>query len=98
MPIGITFSADPEFIKSMQRFKSLLEPYGGGFLKKGFGGVDINPLKEFGVPLAGLNTVRQRYYDYHHCKSDTFSEVSFRELQMGTTLLVGLIYLVDKHY
>ena len=98
MPIGITFSADPDFIAEMQQFKSLLEPYGGGFLKKGYGGVDINPLKEFGVPLAGLNTVRQRYYNYHHCKSDTFSEVSFRELQMGTTLLAGLIYLVDRHW
>lgn len=97
MPIGLTFDADREFIEKVQKFKPLLKPYGGGFLKKGYGGVDISPLKKQGVPLSGLNTVRQRYYDYHHCETDTFEEVNFRELQMGTTLLAGFVYLIDKH-
>ncbi len=97
MPIGMTFDAPAAVIKNLQEYHDLLKPYGGGFLKKGYGGVDIRPLKDLGVPLSGLNTSRQRYYDYHHCKSDTLGAVNRREMQMGTTLLSGLVYLVDKY-
>ena len=73
------------------------EYYGVYYISKGWGGVDIGPLKEIGVPISAYNTDSQRYYDIHHCAFDTFENVHFREMQIGSANIASLIYLIDKY-
>ena len=82
---------------TIARFHELLEPYGIHYIRKGGGGVDIAPLKEFDVPLMGYRTDSQRYMDLHHSAYDTFDKVHIRELQLGSGCLAAMIYLADKH-
>ncbi|MCX6353050.1 MAG: M20/M25/M40 family metallo-hydrolase [Bacteroidetes bacterium] len=40
---------------------------------------------------------RQRYFDFHHAKTDTFDGVNKRELEMGAAGLAGLLYLLSEY-
>jgi len=95
-PTGFTLVAPAEFINKVAMFQPLLAPYGINYIQAGYGGVDINPLRVYNVPLSGLNVDPHRYFDYHHCKNDTFDKVSQRELQLGTACLAGYVYLTDR--
>lgn len=53
----------------------------------GGGGADIAPLGQFGVPLFGLITDSQRYFDYHHSALDTIDKVNERELAIGAAVI-----------
>ncbi len=63
----------------------------------GGSGSDIEPLKEIGTALAGLNTDSQRYFDVHHAATDVFEVVSKRELHLGAGVMAALIYLVSEY-
>ncbi len=68
------------------------------FNKGGGGGADIGPLQTaFKTPQFGLNTVGNRYFDYHHAATDVFENVHERELQMGAVVMATMVYLVDKY-
>lgn len=97
MPIGFSVDANDTIVKAVQQWEPILKPYGLYELKKGWGGVDIGPLKKFGIPLIGLTINSQRYFDYHHAPNDTFETVSKRELQMGCGSVAAIIYLLDKY-
>ena len=57
----------------------------------------FTPLKQYGIPLVGYNTDSQRYFDMHHSPNDTFDQINFRELQLGSGCMASLIYLIDKY-
>jgi hypothetical protein len=61
------------------------------------GGVDIDPLKKLGVPLAGLVPDQQRYFDYHHAERDVFEAVNHRELKLGAATMAAMIWLVSEY-
>jgi len=94
-PLGFSIDASDAQLKKIQSWKSLLLPYGLYFLEKGGSGVDVGGLKKFGVPVIGLVTDSQRYFDYHHAGSDTFDKVHPRELQLGSASIAALVYLID---
>ncbi|MDP4264618.1 MAG: M20/M25/M40 family metallo-hydrolase [Bacteroidota bacterium] len=97
-PRGFGFNVSDEQVAKVQKWSSLLEPYGGGSLKKGGDGSDIGPLKTvLGTPTAGLDPDSQRYFDYHHAANDVFENVNKRELELGAINMAALIYLVDKY-
>ena len=86
---------------TIEKFRSWL-PYFDentiSFIKKGGGGVDINPLhKTLGTPTIGFIPDSQRMFDLHHSPNDVFSNVHPRELELGTASIAGLIYLIDKY-
>ncbi len=60
-------------------------------------GVDIDPLKKLGTPLAGLVPDQQRYFDYHHTERDVFEAVSHRELKLGAATMAYLMWLISEH-
>lgn len=97
VPRGFTMDGTPEQVKQMQSWESLLEPYKLHIFKKGWGGVDIGPLKPQNVPLIGLRPDDQRYFDHHHSDSDVFENVHQRELELGAASFAAMIYLVDKY-
>lgn len=94
-PLGFSIDASDSQLKKIQSWKSFLLPYGLYYLEKGGSGVDVSGLKKFGVPVIGLVTDSQRYFDYHHAASDTFDKVHPRELQLGSASIAALVYLID---
>ena len=96
-PEGFTVDASDSIYKIISGYKSLLEPYGIHYIRKGGSGVDIGPLKQFRVPLMGYRTDSQRYMDLHHSAYDTFDKVNIRELQLGAGCMAGIIYLIDRY-
>ena len=97
VPRGFTMDGSASQIARMQTWEPLLEPYRLHIFEKGWGGVDIGPLKDQGVPLIGLRTDDQRYFDHHHSDTDVFENVHKRELELGAASLSAMVYLVDKY-
>jgi hypothetical protein len=96
-PLGFSIDASDAQVKKIQSWKPLLLPYGLYYLEKGGSGVDVSGLKKFGVPVIGLVTDSQRYFDYHHAASDTFDKVNEREMQLGSASMAALVYLIDSY-
>ena len=97
VPRGFTIDGNDEQLKQMQSWEPLLEPYKLHIFKKGWGGVDIGPLKDQMVPLIGLRPDDQRYFDHHHSDTDVFENVHKRELELGAASFASMIYLIDKY-
>ena len=45
----------------------------------------------------GLVPDSQRYFDYHHAPTDVFENVNKRELELGSSAITSMIYLIDKY-
>ncbi|MDD4968377.1 MAG: M20/M25/M40 family metallo-hydrolase [Paludibacter sp.] len=97
LPLGFGIDAGDSVINSLKKLAEPLVDYGIYKTGKGYGGVDIAPLKSFGIPLVGLMTNSQRYFEYHHSANDTVENVSRREMQLGTAAIASLVYLIDKN-
>lgn len=97
VPRGFTIDGTEEQVKAMQEWKPLFEPYKLHIFEKGWGGVDIAPLKPMGLPLIGLRPDDQRYFDHHHSDTDVFENVHKRELELGAASFASMIYMIDKY-
>lgn len=96
-PVGFNVDAPDSIFQIISGFQQILRPYGIYYINKGGSGVDIYPLKQFGVPLMGYRTDSQRYMDLHHSAYDTFDKVNIRELQLGSGCMAAIIYLIDRN-
>jgi len=97
LPLGFGIDAGDSVINAIKKQAAQLVDYGIYNTSKGHGGTDIAPLKQFGIPLIGLMTNSQRYFEYHHSANDTVENVSRREMQLGTAAIASLVYLIDKN-
>ena len=97
-PRGFSCDGSQEFVNLISTFSDLFRPYDLHVFEKGYGGVDIGPLKnEFpGIPLFGFVPDSQRYFDFHHAPSDVFENVNERELALGAASIAAFIYLLDQ--
>lgn len=97
-PRGFSVDGPQKYVDLLKSFKKLFDPYYIHDLGAGYGGVDINPLKnEYkGIPLFGFIPDSQRYFDLHHSQADVFETVNKRELELGAAAMASLIYLLDK--
>ena len=84
-------------LKTLQSWAPLFKPYFLHYFEKGYGGADINPLKDQGPLLLGLVPDSQRYFDYHHAQNDVFEAVNKRELELGAASMASLAYLLSEH-
>ncbi len=96
-PKGFRLEMSAENQDKIMQWKYLFYPYGLFEIATGGSGADIEPLKEIGTALAGLNTDSQRYFDVHHAATDVFEVVSKRELHLGAGVMAALIYLVSEY-
>lgn len=97
-PRAFSFSCSDAQFEKLKEWLPLIAPYGCNEFTKGWGGVDIAPLKEsFGTPLCSLSPDSQRYFDIHHAATDVFESVNKRELELGAINMAALIYLVDQY-
>ncbi len=98
-PRGFNCDGTTEQVKTLESLAFHFKPYELHIFEKGYGGVDIGPLKETfpGIPLFGFVPDSQRYFDFHHAPSDVFENVNKRELELGCAANCAMIYLLDKN-
>ena len=97
LPLGFGISVSEKRQTKLFDLKKYFEPYKIDYFVKGGGGVDINPLRQYGTALVSFIPDWQRYFDYHHSGNDTFEQVNFREFQLGSAAIASFIYLADKY-
>jgi hypothetical protein len=97
-PRGFNCDGTAEQVKLLESLAFHFKPYELHIFEKGYGGVDIGPLKnEFKeIPLFGFVPDSQRYFDFHHAPSDVFENVNKRELELGCAAIGAFVYLLDK--
>lgn len=97
-PRGFSCDGSEEQVRLLASLSGIFKPYDLHVFEKGYGGVDIGPLKnEFpGIPLFGFVPDSQRYFDFHHAPSDVFENVNERELALGAAGIAAFIYLLDQ--
>lgn len=97
-PRGFHCDGNEDQVALLKSFDPLLTHYDLHEFNKGFGGVDIMPLKQeyVNIPLFGLVPDSQRYFDFHHAPSDIFENVNKRELELGCAAISSLLYLLDQ--
>lgn len=99
LPVGFDISGTDEQVKFVNNFAPLLGNFELFRFKKGHGGVDIGPLKEYYPDMIqlGLFINSQAYFNYHHSSNDVFENVNKRELELGAAAMAAMIYLLDKN-
>jgi len=94
-PRGFGFDASGPRLEKLQSLANYFVPFNIRDFDTGGGGSDISPLKALGALQIGYIPDTQRYFSYHHSANDTFEQVNFRELQLGSAAIASLIYLID---
>ncbi len=96
-PRGFGVDGTDKQVEFLQSLSSYFKEYDLHVFEKGYGGVDIGPLKEQypGIPLFGFVPDSQRYFDFHHAPSDVFENVNKRELELGAAGIAAFVYLLD---
>ncbi|MBN1950666.1 MAG: M20/M25/M40 family metallo-hydrolase [Bacteroidales bacterium] len=97
LPLGFSVQANDTVVARLAELGGVLKEYGIYTIAKGHSGVDIEPLAQYGIPLIGLNTNGQRYFEIHHAAFDTPEMVGRREMQLGTAGMASLIFLIDTY-
>jgi hypothetical protein len=95
-PRGFSIERD-DALSYVQKWSEELDPYFIDDIQKGYGGVDISPLRKHGTPLIGFDPDPQRYFDHHHCANDVFEQVNKRELELGAASMAALVYLISEY-
>ena len=97
-PRGFGCDGTDNQVAFLQSLSSNFKNYDLHVFEKGYGGVDIGPLKESfpGIPLFGFVPDSQRYFDFHHAPSDVFENVNKRELELGAAAIASFVYLLDQ--
>ncbi len=100
VPRGFTVDGPPSSFAFLQSLQKPFKPYDIHYLEKGYGGVDINPLKKYypAISLFGFVPDSQRYFDFHHAPSDVFESVNKRELELGAATIATLLYYIDQTF
>lgn len=99
-PRGFSCDGTAEQVQTMQRLVAPLRQYELHDFEKGYGGVDINPLRDYfpGIALFGFVPDSQRYFDFHHAETDVFEVVHKRELELGCAAIASFVYLLDQYW
>lgn len=100
-PRGFDFqNSDKKSMKKFKEITQILHDFELNRFEKGYGGVDIGPLRNIfpEIPLFGLVPDSQRYFDFHHAETDVFENVNKRELALGAAAMASFLYLVDQYF
>lgn len=99
-PRGFSCDGTADHISWLKSLSPQLKPYELHKFEKGYGGVDINPLKDNypNIALFGFVPDSQRYFDFHHTADDVFENIHKRELELGCASMAAFIYLLDQEF
>lgn len=100
-PRGFSVDAEEKLLarnfKRVLEWRNLLAPFGASEVDKGYSGADVGQLRAQGALLFGFRPDSQRYFDYHHARTDVFENVHKRELELGAAAMLSLVWLLDTY-
>jgi Iap family predicted aminopeptidase len=96
-PIGFDFAPgkgrDPaNILGEATAISALLQRIEASKIQTGNSEADVEPLMNTGVPVFGLRTVMERYWDYHHTQADTFDKIVPDEFRRCTAAMAVMAY------
>lgn len=94
-PRGFTVQCDSSTLVKIQSWLPYLKNADIEYIKNGGSGADISRIKNTKA-LIGLHLDDQRYFDFHHSDNDVFSAVNARELELGSSAVAILAYLISQ--
>lgn len=100
-PSGFRMDAASDIAKTsfakVKTWRSIFASMGVWDIQAGGSAADISRLKDQGTVLFGYRPDSQRYFDFHHARTDVFENVHKRELLLGGGAMAALVYLIDKY-
>ncbi len=81
-------------LASLRQLGRLFDSIHATAVRWGGGGADIGPLMREGIPGLSLNTVGERYFDWHHSHGDTLDKVQPDDLRRATGMLAVMGYVL----
>ena len=101
-PVGFNLGINsenggPEYRAAEARVREilkLLETIGVNTVAPGDGGADVAPLMGQGVPVLGLVTTGEHYFDWHHTNADTLDKVNKDDFRRCIATLAVMAYVL----
>lgn len=94
-PREFDVSSDSATLEKIQSWIPILKSANILAVEKGGSGADISRIKN-AKALIGLRVEQQRYFDLHHSPNDVFKEINARELELGSSAIAILAYLLSE--
>jgi Zn-dependent M28 family amino/carboxypeptidase len=60
------------------------------------GGADFSTMRDFGMPILGLNQDGTNYFDYHHTAADTLDKIDAAELDQNVAAYAAMAWLAAQ--
>lgn len=95
-PLGFGITAGEGGVERMQIVSPWLRGIEAPAISAGGGGVDIGPMRAYGVPLLGLRNDTTHYFDYHHTPADTPDKVNPTELRRCAAAIAVMAYTLAE--
>lgn len=90
-PVALSIAA-----AQLAELVKLLEPIGPMRVDPGSSAADVSPMKQFGVPVMGMDVDMTRYFDYHHTQADTLDKIDPEDLtKTVSSMAVMALLLAD---
>ena len=96
LPLGLGVQSNIKAVDEFQKWLPAMQALGLFYIRNGYGGVDIGPLREQGTLLMSLSTNPQRYFEAHHSANDILASVSDREIEIGADALAAFAYILAE--
>lgn len=95
-PRGFTINSDSTaLLEKLESWLPYLQTANIDWIRNGGSGSDISKLKKAKL-LFGYIPDCQRYFDFHHSAKDIFNVINPRELELGTSAMTILTYLLSE--
>ena len=84
-------------LPTMKQIHSVLEPLGIKMgPNMGWGGPDLGPIRELGMPVATLRQDGRDYFHFHHTADDTLDKIDPKKLDQNVAAYVVFAYLTAQ--
>ncbi|MEP6534644.1 MAG: M20/M25/M40 family metallo-hydrolase [Bryobacteraceae bacterium] len=94
-PVGFeTPIKDAPALARLRAIAGLLSGIRATNIISGSGEADTTPLETEGVPVMGLRTVMEHYFDWHHTEADTLDKIKPDEFQANVAALAVMAYVL----
>lgn len=92
-PVGFDINTkDEAVLGKLRTISKWLDGIGASGLSSGRAETDVAPLADAGVPVLGLRTVMEHYFDWHHTQADTVDKVNPRDFRANVAAMAVMAY------